>query len=173
MDERTKKKFKDIIFEAAAITVVCLVASLVLQFINMHKMNVLFNSLYFVKTENKSIDNQGIIVDSYTAKTTETQSNVVADSVNSETVSATTEDISEKATSKKNKTTKSSSAKTNVKDTEFVYSKSSKKIHSRSCPFAKKIKDDNKVYVSSEQADGLLDKGYSFCTNCEGYVYGD
>ena len=58
-------------------------------------------------------------------------------------------------------------------DSVFVYSKNSKKLHSRSCPYAAKIKDENKMSISDGEAQQLLDNGYSFCSYCMGYIIED
>lgn len=55
-------------------------------------------------------------------------------------------------------------------DTVFVYSKNSNKLHSRSCPYALKIKPENLKSVEAPEVQELLDKGYTFCSHCQGYV---
>lgn len=55
-------------------------------------------------------------------------------------------------------------------DTVFVFSKNSKKLHSRTCPYVNQIKEENRRTVTANQLQDYLDKGYTFCSHCQGYV---
>ena len=55
-------------------------------------------------------------------------------------------------------------------DTVFVFSKNSKKLHSRTCPYVNQIKEENKRTITSNQLQEYLDNGYTFCSHCQGYV---
>ncbi len=58
-------------------------------------------------------------------------------------------------------------------DTVFVYSKNSKKLHSRTCPYADRIKEENKMTINDYELQEFLDNGYSFCSHCQGYITED
>lgn len=54
-------------------------------------------------------------------------------------------------------------------DTVLVVNKNSKKIHSSTCSYAKNMKKENKVVISSDELQAYLDKGYTVCTRCKCY----
>ena len=53
-------------------------------------------------------------------------------------------------------------------DSVFVFSKNSKKLHSRTCPYAAKIKEENRKTITIDELQEYLDNGYEFCANCQG-----
>lgn len=54
-------------------------------------------------------------------------------------------------------------------DTILVVNKNSKKIHSSTCSYAKNMKEENKVVISSDELQDYLDKDYTICTRCKCY----
>ncbi len=54
-------------------------------------------------------------------------------------------------------------------DTVLVVNKNSKKIHSSTCSYAKNMKEENKVVISSDELQDYLDKDYTVCTRCKCY----
>lgn len=58
-------------------------------------------------------------------------------------------------------------------DSVLVYSKNSKKLHSRSCPYAKRIKEENLMSVESSELSDLLDSGFTLCSHCQGRIAED
>ncbi len=60
--------------------------------------------------------------------------------------------------------------KATVLDSEFVFSKNSKKLHSRTCPNAAKIKEENRKTITADELQEYLDNGYEFCANCQGFT---
>lgn len=68
------------------------------------------------------------------------------------------------------KTTVPVTEKSTQLDSVFVYSKNSKKLHSRNCPYAVKIKEENKRTLNADLLQEYLDKGYTFCSHCHGYI---
>lgn len=60
--------------------------------------------------------------------------------------------------------------KTTQLDTVFIYSKNSKKLHSRTCSYGAQIKEENKRSINEDQLQEYLDKGYTFCSHCQGCI---
>lgn len=58
-------------------------------------------------------------------------------------------------------------------DSVLVYSKNSKKLHSRSCPYAKRIKEENLMSVESGELSDLLNSGFTLCSHCQGRIAED
>lgn len=54
-------------------------------------------------------------------------------------------------------------------DTVLVVNKNPKKIHSSTCSYAKNMKEENKVVISSDELQDYLDKDYTVCTRCKCY----
>lgn len=76
-----------------------------------------------------------------------------------------------KAAATKKETTKAAvTEKVTVLDSVFVFSKNSKKLHSRTCPYAAKIKEENMQSISADELQQYLDNGYEFCGSCHGFT---
>lgn len=82
---------------------------------------------------------------------------------------------STESTTKKNSSTNSTATTTqltdeNVSRKTYILNTSSKKIHSPSCSFVSRTKDENKktVKLSSDELKNYIDKGYAICKTCGG-----
>ena len=96
-------------------------------------------------------------------------SNGIAASVNKKSTTASEKET--KAAATKKETTKAAvTEKVTVLDSVFVFSKNSKKLHSRTCPYAAKIKEENMQSISAEELQQYLDNGYEFCGSCHGFT---
>lgn len=58
-------------------------------------------------------------------------------------------------------------------DSVLVYSKNSKKLHSRSCSYAKRINPENLMSIDSADIQELFDNGYTLCSHCKGRISGE
>ena len=105
-----------------------------------------------------------------TLSTHETKSITEPDGNTTLSEAQTDKPVSEKPSAK---TTAKAKPETTAESTELdsvlIINTNSKKIHSSTCSYARNIKEENKIAVSSDELQSYLNDGYTVCSRCKGY----
>lgn len=164
---KTPKKFDVIVFAAFFICTCSLTATVIMQ-------KSMKNKLFAYSAVVGGISNSYV----YSAekppsvsKSTETTSEPMTDAVIGAVGYVTTEAAADNTAAEKKteKATVKPTEKSTEIDTVLIVNKNSKKIHSSTCSYVSKMKDENKIVISSDELSHYLESGYTLCSACHGY----
>lgn len=165
---KTPKKFDVIVFAAFFICVISLTATVIMQKSMQSKLFAysagvggVLNSYVYSVEKSPSVSKSA-------ETTTEPMTDAVIGAVGYVTAEASAADntVTEKKTAKP---TAKQTEKTTEIDTVLIINKNSKKIHSSTCSYVSKMKDENKIVISSDELSNYLESGYTLCSVCHGY----
>lgn len=193
IDMKKLKKFDLIIFIAFFISVCCLTVTVVVQQ-NIKKEILKINNqpadyvdghkIIDTSQENQgqtqttgvsdnlsqSNDNSDYEIDNitYSQITNKSVNDSLPTVLNSGNINAT-QSVSKPTTTKPTTTKVTTTEKCTELDSVLILNTNSKKIHSSTCSYALKIKEENKLVISSNELQNYLNDEYVMCSVCHGY----
>ena len=164
------KKFDILIFAAFFISFSCLIATVILQN-NINKKLLVISAENEVTYTAKAAQSSIITSDRLTSSAAGSPfaENVENNDVGIVSYGSSTSSFSASTSKVKVTSGKATTEKCTEIDSVLIVNKNTKKIHSSTCSYAIKTKDENKFPISSDELPGYLNNGYSLCSVCHGY----
>ncbi len=164
---KTPRKIDVIVFAAFFICICSLTATVIMQKCMKRELLAFSSGIGGISNTYVYSAEKSLSVEKSSETLTEPTSDAVIGAVSYVTIeSAEDNAVTEKTTVKP---TEKPTEKSTEIDSVLIVNKNSKKIHSSSCSYVLRMKDENKAVISSDELAQYLENGYTMCGVCHGY----